>query len=128
MTFYIASSFRNVEAVRTLATSLQKLGYTQTYDWTQHQRASEAQELKTIGELEKQAVERARFFILLLPAGKGSHVELGLALATNKPIIIHSPPRTTIDPSTFYYLNGVTHSNSELSDLPTIIDEWVRST
>ncbi len=62
MTFYIASSFRNVEAVRTLATSLQKLGYTQTYDWTQHQRASEAQELKTIGELEKQAVERARFF------------------------------------------------------------------
>ncbi|AIC93491.1 nucleoside 2-deoxyribosyltransferase [Shouchella lehensis] len=128
MRFYLASSFRNVEAVRMLATSLKKLGYTQTYDWTQHQRASEVHELKAIGELEKQAVERADLFILLLPAGKGSHVELGLALAHHKPILIYSPPGTVVDPSTFYYLNGVTHRESELNDLPTIIDEWVRST
>lgn len=37
------------------------------------------EELKETGRLEKNAVMEADFIIVLLPAGKGSHIEFGMA-------------------------------------------------
>jgi nucleoside 2-deoxyribosyltransferase len=110
MKFYIASSFTNKEAVRTLASCLVKEGFTQTYDWTKNDRAATFEELSRIGEEEKYAVMSADFFVMLLPAGKGSHVELGIALGLGKRVYIYSPDdemnnfETT---ATFYHLEKV---------------------
>jgi hypothetical protein len=50
-----------------------------TYDWTQNSRAEDIPALREIGEKEKAAVMESDFVIILLPAGKGSHIELGIA-------------------------------------------------
>jgi nucleoside 2-deoxyribosyltransferase len=110
MKFYIASSFDNKEAVRALASFLIKEGFTQTYDWTKNERAVTLEDLARIGEEEKNAVISADFFILLLPGGKGSHVELGIALALGKRIYIYSPEDEVNDfatATTFYHVSNV---------------------
>lgn len=108
--FYVASGFKNKQAVRSVSKCLKEKGFIQTYDWTANNRASEIKELKRIGLLEKKAVMDADFLIVLLPAGKGSHIELGIALGLEKPVYLYSPndevnhPDTT---STFYHLDNV---------------------
>lgn len=108
MKFYIASGFQNKPLVSYVGLKLLSEGYMQTYDWTINQRATTTEQLKRIGTLEKKAIVACDIFILLLPAGKGSHVELGMALALNKRVYIYSNER--IDPvtaSTFYFVDGV---------------------
>jgi hypothetical protein len=112
MKFYIASSFRNIHNVRYISGQLKSKGYSHTYDWTNHDRSFSLsiEELKQIGQQEKEAVMQSDIVIVLLPAGKGSHIELGIALALNKRIILHSPQGEVNDlseTSTFYHLEGV---------------------
>ncbi|WP_099159017.1 group-specific protein [Virgibacillus ndiopensis] len=117
MKFYIASSFANKQAVHYISQKLMLKGYTQTYDWTKNQRATTNAQLHAIGTLEKQAVADCDVFLLLLPAGKGSHVELGIALGLGKRVHIYSSEQ--IDPanaSTFYYLDGVERFFGEVDD------------
>ncbi|WP_225442685.1 GNAT family N-acetyltransferase [Paenibacillus lycopersici] len=111
MKFYIASSFRNIANVRLAAILLKHGGHVQTYDWTAcSDEALSLEELGEIGLGEMKAVLEADVFIMMMPAGKGSHVELGLALGRGKQIIlysetdeIHAPESTT----TFYQLKEV---------------------
>ncbi|PLT27513.1 group-specific protein [Peribacillus deserti] len=110
MNFYIASGFSNKENVRHVAALLQEKGHRQTYDWTQNVRASTLNDLKRIGELEKTAVIESDFFIILLPAGVGSHIEAGIALGLGKRVFIYSPSQELFSfekTSTFYYIEGV---------------------
>lgn len=85
-------------------------GFIHTYDWTRDERASTNEALKEIGLEEKNAVLAADFTIVLLPAGKGSHIEFGIALDQQKRIYLYLPNKdvnyfeTT---STFYHLSGV---------------------
>ncbi|WP_339254250.1 group-specific protein [Sporosarcina sp. FSL W8-0480] len=108
--FYVASSFKNIEVVRLVSNRLKDEGFIQTYDWTRNERASTIEDLKIIGLKEKDAVMEADFVIVLLPAGKGSHIELGIALGLEKRIYLYSPNdevnqfETT---STFYHLPEV---------------------
>lgn len=108
--FYVASSFRNIEAVRFVSKRLKDKGFIQTYDWTKNNRASEIEDLKRIGLLEKKAVMEADFLVVLLPAGKGSHIELGIALGLGKPIYLYSRDdemNHTDTTSTFYHVDDV---------------------
>jgi hypothetical protein len=66
--------------------------------------------LARIGEEEKSAVILADFFVLLLPGGKGSHVELSIALALGKRVYIYSPEDEVNDfakATTFYHVSNV---------------------
>ncbi|WP_163527194.1 group-specific protein [Halobacillus ihumii] len=110
MKFYVASSFKNIDNVRYLSEQLKSQGYVQTYDWTQHKKVSTLEDLKEIGQQEKNAVAESDFIVLLLPAGKGSHIELGLALGLNKRVILYSPSNEIDNfatTSTFYQLSEV---------------------
>lgn len=110
MKFYIASSFANKDKVREAASLLREAGYVQTFDWTANLRASSVEELALYGALEKKAVLEADFIIVLLPAGKGSHIELGMALGQGKPVYLLSETEELFDfevTSTFYYLSEV---------------------
>lgn len=110
MKFYIASSFANLEKVREAAGLLKEQGFEQTYDWTQNSRASSIEDLKRIGQLEREAVLKADFLVVLLPAGKGSHIELGIAAGQGKPVYLLSESEAYFEfdvTSTFYYLPEV---------------------
>lgn len=110
MNFYIASSFRNINLVRELSAKLQIKGFTHTYDWTKNGRAASYEALKQIGEEEKEAVANSDFLIILLPSGKGSHIEFGIALGLGKRIYVFSPITELFDfdeTSTFYHVDGV---------------------
>lgn len=108
--FYVASSFQNIEVVRFVSEQLKNKGYVQTYDWTKNNRASTIEDLKEIGQEEKKAVMEADFLIVLLPAGKGSHIELGIALGQGKKIYLYSQNNEVSNfetTSTFYHLSEV---------------------
>lgn len=110
MKFYIASSFNNIEQVRQLSNELKLRGYIHSYDWTQNERANSFEALSTIGEKEKEAVINSDFLVILLPAGKGSHIELGIALGLGKRIYLYSPTNEIYEydkTSTFYHIEGV---------------------
>jgi len=116
--YYIASSFNNIERVREVATALNENGFIQTYDWTKNQRANTLEELMGIGEKEKQAVIESDFVIVLCPAGKGSHIEFGIALGLGKPVYLYSEHSDIFDfetTTTFYHVNGVRIFVGELS-------------
>lgn len=117
---YVASSFSNIENVRYVNDQLRNKGYELTYDWTQNARASTTEELRTIGQKEKDAVEEADFLIVLLPGGKGTHIEFGLALAQQKSIYLYSPENEADQvetTSTFYHLPQVKKCTGTLDEL-----------
>lgn len=91
MKFYIASSLGNAEAVNIIADYLISRGWAQTYDWTKHGPVLINDELRRISNEELRGVTGCDVFFLLLPGKRGSHTELGAALAANKPVIILSP-------------------------------------
>ncbi|MGV3467429.1 MAG: group-specific protein, partial [Heyndrickxia sp.] len=111
MKFYIASSFQNIEMVRVFSSKLIQNGFQPTYDWTQNNKSVRKEELKKIGIKEKEAVMESDLFILLLPGGKGSHTELGIALGAGvKHIYIVNPDsenRQNSLATTFYHLPEV---------------------
>lgn len=88
---YIASSVKNLERCKDIMDILAYTGWRSSYDWT---RADQKKVLddayyktKLIDE-ELHGIKNADAFILVLPAGRGAHVELGYALAMNKKIFI----------------------------------------
>ncbi|OIN66590.1 hypothetical protein BLD48_09735 [Exiguobacterium sp. KRL4] len=110
MNFYTASSFRNIEDVRFINDQLIKRGHHLTYDWTQSERVDTPAALQWIGQLELDAVRASEYLILVLPAGKGSHVELGIALANQIPIFLCMTDETCWtgpEASTFYHIDGI---------------------
>ncbi|MGD6873317.1 nucleoside 2-deoxyribosyltransferase [Sutcliffiella horikoshii] len=118
--FYIASSFTNINKVREVSSILKNNGFIQTYDWTQNERAATLEKLKDIGSKELSAVSEADFLIVLLPAGKGSHIEFGIALGQGKKIYLFSE-NDDIDnfqtTSTFYHLDSVEKIMGTIEDL-----------
>ncbi len=113
MKFYIASKLGNYKQVRSLAQLLKNAGWTHTYDWTSHDSAKEidAETLKRIGEEEYRGVKQADVVIILTPEGRGTHTELGMAIALNKKIYLCHEDDTYFkcddNTSTFYWLSGV---------------------
>ena len=117
MKFYIASGFANIATVRHASDLLRRAGHVQTYDWTQNDRAIDIDTLRKIGTVEFEAILACDVLLLILPAGKGSHTELGIALAAGKQIYIYAADG--IQPETaasFYYVDGVTHCSGTIED------------
>ncbi|QGM30484.1 group-specific protein [Bacillus sp. N3536] len=117
MNFYIASSFKNIHEVRELARILKLEGWNHTYDWTKNERVDSYNLLSEIGKIEKQAVVESDFFVVLLPAGKGSHIEMGIALGLEKRVFLYSTTNSSFDfdqTSTFYHVDGVERFTRDL--------------
>lgn len=120
MKFYIASSFTNIERVRYVSNELKSKGYIHTYDWTQNGRGASLAALESIGIEEKHAVIDSDVVIILLPAGKGSHIEMGIAIGTGKKVVLYSIDKSIYDvdlTSTFYHLPEVERVVGSLDDL-----------
>jgi nucleoside 2-deoxyribosyltransferase len=123
--FYIASSFRNMDAVNYVTKQLMIKGYLHTYDWTKNAQAREEktftfEDLKEIGQKEKDAVINSDFIVVLLPGGKGTHIELGIALGLGKKTFLYSLDGALDQfekTSTFYHLPEVEKCYGTLDEL-----------
>lgn len=99
MNFYVASRLENYKSVQILTKELESIGWHNTYDWTKHGS------VRGMGEVvmsqtalnEYIGVLNADIVIALLPGGRGTHVEIGLAYALKKRIILHSDDPRTFD-------------------------------
>jgi nucleoside 2-deoxyribosyltransferase len=88
--FYIASRLENAETVKRVAAVLKAAGHIQTYDWTEHGSVqNEGQERITqVAESEKRSVCDADMVIVILPGGRDTHTELGIALGKGCGLIL----------------------------------------
>jgi len=115
MNFYIASKLENHEQVKDLAKLLKNFGWEHTYDWTVHgsTKETDVETLKSVGQKEFYGIKSADIVIILTPQGRGTHVELGIAIALNKIIYIcHVDDRyfkCDDNTSAFYWLPNVNH-------------------
>ncbi|WP_144569207.1 nucleoside 2-deoxyribosyltransferase [Bacillus pseudomycoides] len=119
MNFYIASSFQNKHLVQFVASQLKEEGWHHTYNWTQNERATNREQLQKIGQAEKQAIQNADVFLLLLDGGNGSHTELGMAIALEKKIYMYhknNPLQTT-----FYHLPEVDIFQGEVEEFVSYV-------
>lgn len=119
MNFYIASSFKNINQVKELTARLQSKGFLNSYDWTQNERATSYEALEQIGEQELEAVANSDFLVILLPAGKGSHIEFGIALGLRKRIYVFAPAKEVFNfdvTTTFYHVDGIKRFTGEFED------------
>ncbi len=98
MKFYIGSSLKNSEIVNDFSKKLKAQGWEHTYNWTENNLENESiEELIEYAALEQKAIEESDVVIIILPAGRGTHVELGMAIALNKKIYLYSNSKEEFD-------------------------------
>lgn len=123
MKFYISSSLQNAGRVRALSRLLNAAGWEQSYDWTVHCTGQEIDldTLRSIGEGELDGVRRSDAVIVLTPQGRGTHAELGMALALSKRVYLCHDDDTYFkcdeNTSAFYWLSQVTRIVGGLDDI-----------
>jgi hypothetical protein len=98
MKYYIATSLARVTDHNLVRDALKRLGHTICYDWTLHGSVKSVsfERLREVAIYELNGISEADFVVVLLPGGKGTHLELGFAMGNNKKIFLHSE-----DPSLF---------------------------
>ena len=119
--FYVATTLLNFEQADYVADKLIQFGFEQTYRWTIHGPAGDKGEefLKEICTKEMNGVKEADFVVVILPAARGTHVEIGIALANKIPIFLVNP----LEPFDcnnktcgFYWVDGVTRMHCSLDE------------
>ena len=131
MKFYIASKLENFAQVQTLAGKLKSAGWVHTYDWALHGSVKESniELLKEVGQNEYDGVKNADIVIVLMPGGRGTHTELGMAIAFNKKIYLcHTDDKyfkCDDNTSAFYWLPQVNQFIGSLNDAADMLLNWV---
>lgn len=130
MKYYIATALKNAKNHNIVRDGLNKLGHEITYDWTTHGSVKHKgkEVLREKGNLEQKGIEEANFVVVLLPGGRGTHTELGMAIALGKKVIIwcseedkyffEACDKTCI----FYHLEEVDRVVGRFEELPSIIN------
>lgn len=91
MKFYVASGMKNMELVNYYAKVLKENGWEQTHDWVANVSDDVSiEDITEYAKLEQQGVANADVVIVLLPAGRGAHIELGMAMALHKKVFLCS--------------------------------------
>jgi hypothetical protein len=114
MKFYIATSLSRTVPHNTVRDALKLLGHEISYDWTLHGsvKSVSKERLREVALLELGGISEADCVIVLLPGGKGTHLELGFAIASGKKVFLHSEDPTVFElgpqTSAFYHHPDVT--------------------
>lgn len=127
MKYYIATSTARMPFHNLVRDELGKLGHEITYDWTTHGSVRETglARLREVAHAECQGILDADFILVLLPGGKGTHAELGLSIASKKPVFIHSedPGAFEIGPQAcaFYHHANVVRISCPIDSVAEIL-------
>lgn len=111
MKVYVASSIFNASHIQPIIHFLREKGIEITYDWTVHGQVFDEAQLEEVGKKEYAGVVECDVLFMVFPARNGSHCELGIALALNKPVIILLDRVAELKP--FYFLPAVTRFQDE---------------
>jgi hypothetical protein len=123
MQFYIATRLENHETHNRLRDLLHGGGHRISYDWTTHGAAwpHGRNFVARVAMNECAGVMDADLVIVLLPGGRGTHVELGIALALGLPVLLWSedPKVFDIGPATcaFYHADNVKRISGPLNNI-----------
>ena len=115
MIVYIATGFESWQLARDLAGRLENKGHAIAIAWwTYHpdNGAADAVNWSEIGMKEARAVARCDAMIAMLPGGRGTHVEIGMAVALGKPVYLLDSWSDRAVP--FYHLPGVYYQQTTL--------------
>ena len=113
MRYYIATALERAEDHKALAKALSARGWTCTYDWTAHGsvQGHGAARMAEVAAAELQGVIESDAVIVLLPGGRGTHCELGAALAAGVPVVLVGHATDLFDASgrdcAFYSHRGI---------------------
>lgn len=126
MKFYISSRLNNIDMVRRVADRLSEGGWTQTCDWTRFDPPEGGPGgLRTIGERELEGVRAADVLVVLTPQGRGTHVELGMAIALGKKVYIYHADDSYFwcdgDTCAFYWLPQVSRLTGDIEGAIEVI-------
>lgn len=90
MKVYIATGYENRSGHNRLRDKLAEHGIGLTCDWTTHESIADAAHwrIADIAHDDIQGVRDADAVVVLLPGGRGTHVEIGAAIAFGKLVII----------------------------------------
>lgn len=120
MKFYIGSGMKNCELVNYYANLLKENGWQQTYDWVKNVSDDISREdMIKYASLESQGIVDSDVVVILLPAGRGAHIELGMAMALNKEIFLCSVTNEEFNIENtvaFYELSKVTQLVGDADD------------
>lgn len=85
---YIATQLDNWKAHNEVRDTLLAYGHTITYDWTTHGPVfgHGLEAVRAVAAKEAEGVASADAVVVLWPGGRGTHVELGMAIALKKQI------------------------------------------
>jgi len=96
MKYYIATAITNTAGHHALRDEMTDRGHKLTYDWTRHGSVQHEGEAR-IAEVclrEIFGIVEADVVIVLLPGGRGTHVELGIAIGLRKPVLLVGSPES----------------------------------
>lgn len=120
MKFYIGSGMKNWELVNNYAKLLKENGWKQTHDWVKNISDDISRDdMIKYASLESQGVADADVVIMLLPGGRGAHIELGMAMALNKKIFLCSTTEEEFsieNTVAFYELSKITQLVGNIED------------
>lgn len=98
MKFYIGSGLKNAKLVNEFSKKLQEIGWKHTYNWTENVKGNETiEDLIEYATVEQKAIKESDVVIIILPAGRGTHTELGMAIALNKKVYLYSNKKEEFD-------------------------------
>ena len=131
--YYIATSLTRAKHHNSIRDALNPDKFQLTYDWTKHGniKSTSQDRLNTVAMNESRGILQADIVIVLLPGGFGTHVEIGLGIAANKTVIIHSEDKEVFLPCektcAFYHHDQVYQVNSPLQLLPARVENLIQS-
>lgn len=131
---YLATGLQNQDNYRAAREVIMKAGHEITYDWTlgfTERFDRTVQYLEDTSKEEVKGVLSADLVVAMLPGGRGTHAELGMAIAKEIPVIFYSPKSAlmmpTIETCAFYWHPGVLKCTGPfgafLENLPRMIPE-----
>ena len=87
-----------MDKISKFSKKLQNYGWQHTYNWAENIKENETiEDLIEYSKLEQKGIEEADAVIIILPAGRGTHIELGMAIALNKKIYLYSSQKEEFD-------------------------------
>lgn len=133
--YYIATKLERASVHNEVRDRLREFGHTLTYDWTVHGSVKNegAERIRAVAVAETQGVLAANYVVVLLPGGRGTHTELGMAIASGKRVFLHARNADDFfgyDERTcaFYHHPLVTQVTGPLPIIIAPISEWMSET
>ena len=129
MKFYVATRFSNKAEVRRTAKLLKRqFNHDITYNWTEQPLLPVTEKLLRESAVEEiKGVNSADYVVAILPGGYGTHVEIGAALAQDKPVFLVVPnDRLFLDVnknSVPFYKHPNVHCVRALNMLPSAVEK-----